>query len=82
MISLVEALKAQQALRNAAGMGPEIFPLQAFVGMISDEVEALRAAGKSDAEIVALIRESSGIEIAEKELAENYATPEQRHGHS
>ena len=41
-VSLAESLKALQALRNAAGLGPEQFPLPAFVGMISDEVKALR----------------------------------------
>ena len=82
MIALAEAMKAQQALRAAAGLEPESFPVQAFVGMISDEVEALRAAGRTDAEIVALIRESSGIAIAEQELAAYYAGPEARHGHS
>lgn len=42
-----EALKAQKALRNAAGLGDEMFPIQAFAGMISDEVEALRNRGKA-----------------------------------
>ena len=37
-----EAIKAQKSLRAAAGLGPEQFPIQAFVGMISDEIESLR----------------------------------------
>jgi hypothetical protein len=36
-----EALKAPRALRLAAGLPDERFPIQAFVGMISDEVTAL-----------------------------------------
>ncbi len=77
---LDEAIKAQRALRKEAGLGPEQFPIQAFVGMISDEIEALRARGKSDEEIASLIRENSAIEISAAEIAENYASPEERHG--
>lgn len=77
--SLEEALKAQKALRDAAGLGAETFPIQAFVGMISDEVEALRKRGKSDAEIANLIQSNSRIQISAEEIAENYASPEARH---
>lgn len=76
---LEEALKAQKSLRDAAGLGPEMFPLQAFVGMISDEIETLRKSGKSDEEIATLIRQSSAIHITATDIAENYADPGQRH---
>ena len=79
--SLEEALKAQKALRDAAGLGEEKFPIQAFVGMISDEVEALRKRGKSDEEIATLIESNSGIQISAAEIAENYASPDERHQH-
>ena len=78
---LEEAVKAQKALRDAAGLGAERFPIQAFVGMISDEIEALRKTGKSDAEIAALVRENSAIEISAEEIAENYASPAERQHH-
>lgn len=82
MYPLTEALKAQNALRTLAGLGPEFFPIQAFVGMISDEVDALRASGKSDTEIAEVINENSAIEISADEIAAYYAPPEQRHQHS
>jgi hypothetical protein len=75
-----EALKAQRALRRAAGMGEEQFPIEAFVGMISDEVEALRKAGKRDDEIARIIESNSNIRISAQDISENYAEPEQRHG--
>lgn len=77
---LPEALKAQTALRDAAGMGPEHFPLKAFVGMISDEVQVLRERGWSDAQIADCIVRNSAIDISAAEITENYATEEQRHG--
>lgn len=81
-VSLAESLKALQALRDAAGLGPEQFPLPAFVGMISDEVEALRQQGRSDEDIAEMIQAASSIRISGAEIAEHFATPEarQRHG--
>ena len=74
-----EAIRAQKALRELAGLGPEMFPIPAFVGMISDEVETLRAQGHTDRQIAEAIRANSGIEITGDEIAANYAPPEQRH---
>lgn len=76
---LEEAVRAQKALREAAGLGAETFPVQAFVGMISDEIEELRKRGKSDEEIARLIRTNSSIDITAAEIAENYASSEARH---
>lgn len=74
-----EAVRAQKALREAAGLSPEMFPIRAFVGMISDEVDELRKRGKTDEEIARLIGMSSSIKITASEIAENYASPEDRH---
>jgi hypothetical protein len=74
-----QALRAQKALRDAAGLGPEMFPIEAFVGMISDEIQQLRAKGKTDAEIAALITQNSNIQITGEEISANYASPEDRH---
>jgi hypothetical protein len=81
MFPLEEALKAQSALRSAAGLEAEQFPIQAFVGMISDEIETLRTQGKSDEQIAALIRNSSKIDITPDDVNANYAPPETRHQH-
>jgi hypothetical protein len=77
---LDEALKALSALRQLGGMAPEQFPVPAFVGMISDEVEALRAKGISDQQIAETIASHSSIQISADDIAEHYASPEQRHG--
>lgn len=82
MYPIEEALKAQRSLRQAAGLGPEHFPIQAFVGMISDEIQSLRERGKTDDEIASIIRRNSAIEISAAEIAENYAPPEKRGQHS
>ena len=81
MYPVEEAIKAQKSLRDAAGLAPEQFPIQAFVGMISDEIESLRKRGKTDDEIASLIRDNSSIKISASEIAENYASPEERHHH-
>jgi hypothetical protein len=78
---LDETLKALAALRAAAGLPPEQFPIQAFVGMISDEIESLRQRGKTDEDIATLIQQNSSIAITAAEIAENYASPEERQHH-
>jgi hypothetical protein len=76
---LEEAVQAQKALRNLAGLGPETFPVEAFVGMISDEIELLRNAGHTSEQIAHVITTNSKIEITAAEIDQYYATPEQRH---
>jgi hypothetical protein len=76
---LDEALRAQKALRAMAGLKPEQFPVPAFVGMISDEIEQLRNQGRSDADIAEAIRANSQIEITAEDISENYAPPEARY---
>ena len=78
--SAEQAVRTQAALREALGLGPERFPLQAFVGMISDEIEQLREAGRSDAEIARLVSHAGGAEVSADDLQAFYATPEAR-GH-
>ena len=68
---LGEAVRAQKALRELAGLGPEMFPIQAFVGMISDEVETLRKQGHTDERIAETIATSSAIRITPEEIAAN-----------
>lgn len=76
---LEEALRAQKALRDLAGLPPEAFALEAFVGMFSDEIETLRKQGHADSEIAAVISKNSAIQISGSEIADHYAPPEARH---
>ena len=77
---LEDALRAQKALRDLAGLPPETFPMQAFVGMISDEVEILRKLGHTDESIAKTIEANSNIAITSEDIAANYAPAELRHG--
>ena len=78
---LEEALKAQKALRDAAGLAPEQFPKEQFIGMVSDEIESCRKRGKSDDEIAQIISSASAIRVTPEEIRANYASPEERHHH-
>lgn len=73
-----QALRAQKALRDLAGLTPEEFPLDAFVGMVSDEIEILRNQGHSDEDIAKTIAANSNIQISPEQIAANYAPPEKR----
>jgi hypothetical protein len=56
-----------------------MFPIRAFVGMISDEVEVLRKQGHTDETIAQTIAATSTIAIGPAEIKEYYASPKQRH---
>ena len=76
--SIDQAIGAQRRLRSSLGLEDERFPLPAFIGMISDEIEMMRQAGRTDADIVAVIADATGERIAPEDLARHYAPPEQR----
>ena len=77
--SLEDALAAQREMRAALGLAEERFPLAAFIGMVSDEIEQLRINGKSDDAIAQLMSEATGRNLSADDLARYYATPEERH---
>lgn len=79
--TLDQSIAAQKALRSALNLPEEMFPVEAFVGMVSDEIEQHRKAGKSDQDIAAIIEQATGKRITAEAIAEHYASPEQRHPH-
>ncbi len=77
-MTLEQAIAAQRALREALGLGEERFPMPAFVGMISDELEQLHDAGRTDQEIAEMIEKATGQAIDPNDLLRYYAPPEDR----
>lgn len=77
-LTLEAALQAQSALRVAAGLEPETFPVAEFVGMISDEIEHLRKIGRSDDDIARIITDNSTVQITGTTITQYYAPPEAR----
>ena len=75
---LEEVMKVQSALRSAARMPPERYPLPQIIGMLSDEIEALRTRGLSDTDIATLIGGNSLIKLEAETLQKFYASPEER----
>ena len=73
-----QAAQANTGLRAALGLPAEVFPTSRFVAMISDEIEQLRAAGRDDAAIAALVRDSTGGLISAEDIGRHYAPPERR----
>ena len=76
--TLAQAMAAQRALRDELGLGEEAFPLPAFIGMISDEIQQLREAGRSDSEVLKIIQRATGVALSEADLERFYAPPERR----
>ncbi len=78
--SLDEAIKAQRSLRQVLGLGEERFEVSEFVEMISDEIEQMRDAGKTNEDIVAVVAEATGHRMDPADLDRHYIAPEDRHG--
>jgi hypothetical protein len=73
-----QAATAQTSLRAALGLAPEQFSVPAFIGMVSDEIQQLRAQGKTDDQIAALIEQSVGVKLPAETITRFYASPEDR----
>ncbi len=73
-----QTASATTALRAALGLPAQRFPTETFVGMISDEIEALRTAGKTDDDIASILRDRCAIEIDAGMLERYYAPPNER----
>ncbi len=71
--SAEDVAKAQAALRTAMGLGPESFALQAFVGLLGDEIGQLRRIGRSDADIAALLGDTLGRPVPVEALQDSTA---------
>ena len=73
-----DAASATTALREELGLPAQRFPTEVFVGMISDEIEALREAGRSDDAIANVLRNRCGIEIDAETIQRFYVAPDAR----
>ena len=74
----LQAAKAQTALRGVLGLPPEQFSVPAFIGMVSDEIEQLRAQGKTDYEISLVIEHAIDVRLPSDAITLFYAPPEER----
>ncbi len=76
-----QAAAANRILRAELGLGPQEFSTEQFVGMISEEIEKLRASGKTDDEIVRLLNEGVGVTVSPDSIRRFYADEAQRIGY-
>ena len=77
--TLEQALSVQRALRDMLNLPDELFPVPAFIGMISDEIELMRQAGKTDQDIAVVIADKTGVVLNAGDIVSYYAPPEDRH---
>ena len=64
-----QVAEANTALRTALGLRPEHFPLARVLTMLAEEIGQLRQQGWGDAEIAALLSESTGSVVPPASLA-------------
>ncbi len=75
--SIDEAIAAQRELRKQLGLLDERFGVSALIGMLSDEIEKLRAAGR-DGEVAGATTRATGKSLSPDMVSRYYATPQQR----
>ncbi|GGC96292.1 hypothetical protein [Aquisalinus flavus] len=71
--TLDEAITAQKTLRRELNLGEETFEIPEFVGMISDEIEKLHSAGRSDTDIADIINAATGKAVTASDIAEHFS---------
>jgi hypothetical protein len=76
--TLAEALAAQQALRDAAGVQEEHLDLAELIGMVSEEIDLLQEQGKSWDDIAAMLKTATGKPITGADVKKYYVSPEER----
>ncbi len=76
-----QAAAANTALRAALGLAPQQFSAEQFVGMISEEIEQLRAAGRTDDDISQLLAKEIGVALDSDLIARYYADDVERLGY-
>ena len=67
--TLDQALRARAAIRRELGMGAESFGAEEFVQMTGEELDAMRAAGRSEEDIAAFVSEASGVTVSAADLS-------------
>jgi hypothetical protein len=77
-LTVDQAVRAQRALRESLGLADETFPLPAFIGMISDEIQQMREAGRSDTQMIDIIAKATGTRLDPADLQRFYVPPEHR----
>ena len=70
--SLDQAMRAQAVLRAAAGEGEASFDEPQLIGMLSDEIRALRSSGATDEDIAALLRSDAGLDLGAEAISRFY----------
>jgi hypothetical protein len=75
LFSLDQAMAAQRRLRALLDLAEETFPLPALIGMVSDEIEQMRASGRSDVDTARVLSEATGVAIGVDDVCRHYAPP-------
>jgi hypothetical protein len=70
--SLADLVAVNTQARAALGKAPERFGTAKFIGMIGDEIDGLRSAGRSWAEIADLLEQATGEKMEVETLREHH----------
>ena len=62
------AVEAQRNWRACRGLTPKVFPIQALIEMLIDDIRAMRGQGRSDAQICRIVQQATARRIRPQDI--------------
>jgi hypothetical protein len=68
VVDVSDAVEAQRSWRACRGLTPRVFPIQALLELLIDDVRTMRAQGRSDEQICEIVLEATGRHIRPEDI--------------
>ena len=68
VVDVSSAVEAQRTWRACRGLTPRVFPIQALIELLIDDIRSMRAEGRSDAQICQIILTATARRIRPEDI--------------
>ena len=68
VVDVSSAVEAQRTWRACRGLTPRVFPIQALIELLIDDIRSMRAEGRSDAQICQIILQATARHIRPEDI--------------
>jgi hypothetical protein len=68
VVDVAGAVEAQRTWRACRGLTAKVFPIQALVELLIDDVRSMRAQGRSDAQICQIVLKATGRHVRPEDI--------------
>jgi|KBSMisStaDraftv2_1062788.scaffolds.fasta_scaffold63007_5 hypothetical protein len=67
-LDVAGAVEAQRSWRAGRGLTPKVFPIQALLELLIDDIRAMRKQGRSDAQICRIVQQATARRIRPQDI--------------